>query len=88
MKKSIIAVLVAIAFVSGPVALAKSSGNASRGGMGVSNIENQTKIFERTDLGKERADWSKGRVVEPGKSVQCWNENLMRGGIKDPACKK
>lgn len=87
MKKSIIAVLSAIAFVSTPVAYAAMNNSSSQGN-GVSNIENQTKIFEHTDLGKKRAEWSKDRVVKPGESVQCWNENLMRGGLKDPACKK
>lgn len=87
MKKSIIAILAAIAFFSTPVAYAAMNSSSSQGN-GVSHIENQTKIFEHTDLGKERAEWSKGRVVKPGESVQCWNDNLMRGGIKDPACKK
>ena len=27
------------------------------------------------------------KVIKPGESVQCWNENLMRGGLKDPGCK-
>lgn len=86
MKKSIIAVLAAIAFVSAPVAFAAENSKGSQRG-GVSNIENQTVIFEGTDFGKYRADWSKGKVIKPGESVQCWNENLMRGGLKDPGCK-
>ena len=86
MKKSIVAVLAAIAFVSAPVAFAAENSKGSQNGAS-SNIENQTVIFEGTDLGKYRADWSKGRVIEPGESVQCWNENLMRGGLKDPGCK-
>lgn len=87
MKKSIIAIITAIAFVSSPMAYAAQNSSSSKGN-GVSNIENQTKIFERTDLGKERAEWSRDRVIKPGESVQCWNDNLMRGGIQDPTCNK
>lgn len=87
MKKSIIAAL-AVIFLSSSASVFASESNSSNRGSGVSNIENQTVIFEGTDLGKYRADWSKGRIIAPGKSVQCWNENLMRGGIKDPECKK
>lgn len=84
MKKTIIAVMVAITFSTGAIAAQNSSNSQSSG---VSNIENQTVIFEGTDLGKYRSEWSKGRVIKPGESVQCWNDNLMRGGIKDPNCK-
>lgn len=85
MKKSIFAILAVVAISSSAFAAQNSSNSQNSG---VSHIENQTKIFEHTDLGKERADWSKGRVIQPGESVQCWNSNLMRGGITDPACKK
>lgn len=59
---------------------------ADKSARGVSNIENQTKIFEGTDRGKAKLEWSKGRVIKPGESIQCWNPAFRRGGIQDPEC--
>lgn len=67
----------------GMACAAHADGSPSGSAGGVSNIENQTKIFENTTLGKERAAWSKGRVIEKGQSVECQIDNLMRGGIKN-----
>lgn len=86
MKIKLLAIAM-IMFSSCVFAAKQNNGSPSSLGGGVSNIENQTVIFEGTDLGKYRADWSKGKVIKPGESVQCWNENLMRGGLKDPGCK-
>lgn len=87
MKKSIVALFTALAIIASPAAFSAQNSKGSQNGAS-SNIENQTSIFEGTDLGKYRAEWSKGRTIEPGESVQCWNSNLMRGGLTDPACKK
>lgn len=84
--KSIVAfvlVVIVSAFVSTKVFAEPKSGPGARAG--VSNIENQTKIFEGTERGKAQTEWSKGRVITAETSVQCWNENVMRGGIK-PDC--
>lgn len=82
MKKTIIAVCATLALVSGNNAFADNGR-----GSGVSHIENQNKIFEGTERGKTTADWSNDRVIKKGESVQCWNENLMRGGISGDNCK-
>lgn len=64
-----------------------SDGTKGHGGTGVSNIENQTVIFENTDLGKYRAEWSKGRTVKPCDSMQNWNPAFSRG-TQPPKCDK
>lgn len=64
-----------------------TDGTKGHGGTGVSNIENQTVIFEGTDLGKYRADWSKGRTIEPCDSIQNWNPAFSRG-TTPPKCDK
>lgn len=66
---------------------ASPDGTKGHGGTGVSNIENQTVIFEGTDLGKYRADWSKGRTIEPCDSIQNWNPAFSRG-TTPPKCDK
>lgn len=56
---------------------------ADNSNQGVSHIENQTKIYENTTAGKERAAWSSGRVIEVGDSVSCYNPALNRvNGVK------
>lgn len=65
-----------------------SDGTKGHGGTGVSNIENQTVIFEGTDLGKYRAEWSKGRKIDPCDSIQNWNPAFARGGLTEPCNKK
>ncbi|QPD96184.1 hypothetical protein [Enterobacter phage N5822] len=82
MKIKLLAIAM-IMFSSCVFAAKQNNGSPSSLGGGVSNIENQTKIFENTTLGKERAEWSKGRVIEKGQSVECQIDNLMRGGIKN-----
>lgn len=86
MKKMMITLIVVSVFTPFTSFAAQNSAGSGKGG--VSNIENQTKIFETTDRGQAKADWSKGRTIKPGESVQCWNPTLMRGGIQDPSCKK
>lgn len=64
-----------------------SDGTKGHGATGVSNIENQTVIFEKTDLGKYRADWSKGRKIDPCDSIQNYNPAFSRG-TQPPKCSK
>lgn len=82
MKIKLFAIALAM-FASCAIAAKQNNGSPSSLGGGVSNIENQTKIFENTTLGKKRTEWSKGRVIEKGQSVECQIDNLMRGGIKN-----
>lgn len=72
-------------FVASPAALAineKGEGPNSSS-VNSNNHANMRSSYEHSESGKARAEWSKGRVIKQGESVQCWNANLMRGGIKE-----
>lgn len=77
MKMKLFAIALAM-FASCAIAAKNSSGNH-----GVSNIENQTKIYHGTDAGKEKAAWSEGRTIEKGQSVQCSDPAFRRFGVDD-----
>lgn len=74
-KVAIVGFAVGLA-LSGP-ALAAKTGNK-----GVSNIENQTKIYVNTSAGKARSEWSAGRVIGKGESVQCSDPAFRRFGVE------
>lgn len=76
------ALVVAIAIFLSTAAIAGKVNDGGPSGMagGVSNIENQTLSYENTSAGKARAEWSKGRVIKKGESVQCKVEALNRVG--------
>lgn len=80
---------VAALFISFGAFAANTSSDGTKGvsGTGVSNIENQNVIFEGTDLGKYRAEWSKGRTIEPCDSIQNYNPAFARG-TQPPKCDK
>lgn len=63
MKKLIAIIATAAAIVCAPVFAANNSANSQKGG--VSNIENQTSIYEKTTHGKRTAEWMKGKKVKP-----------------------
>lgn len=71
-----VAVFMSTAAIAGKVNNGGPSGNVG----GVSNIENQTTSYENSTAGKARAEWSKGRVIKKGESVQCKVEALNRVG--------
>lgn len=77
MKMKLFAIALAM-FASCAIAAENSAGNH-----GVSNIENQTKIYQGTDPGKERAAWAEGRTIEKGQSVQCSDPAFRRFGVED-----
>lgn len=77
MKMKLFAIAIAM-FASCAIAAENSAGNH-----GVSNIENQTKIYQVTDAGKERAAWAEGRTIEKGQSVQCSDPAFRRFGVED-----
>lgn len=83
-----LAILASLFISSDALAANKSSdGTKGVGGAGVSNIENQTVIFEGTDLGKYRAEWSKDRTIKPCDSIQNYNPAFSRG-TQPPKCDK
>jgi hypothetical protein len=71
--------VIALSIFASSAIAAKNSGASH----GVSNIENQTKIYENTTAGRERADWSEGRVIEKGKSIQCSDPAFRRFGVDE-----
>lgn len=77
MKMKLFAIAIAM-FASCAIAAENSAGNH-----GVSNIENQTKIYQGTDAGKERAAWAEGRTIKKGQSVQCSDPAFRRFGVED-----
>ncbi|MBW2811277.1 hypothetical protein KX274_24985 [Escherichia coli] len=72
MKTLICAIILSMtatfAYATGPSGGTGGSGSGSSlGGHtgGVSNIEHQTAIYERTTAGKAKAEWMKGKKVKP-----------------------
>lgn len=72
MKTLICAIILSMtatfAYATGPSGSTGGSGSGSSlGGHtgGVSNIEHQTAIYERTTAGKAKAEWMKGKKVKP-----------------------
>lgn len=63
MKKSIAIFAVISALMCAPSFAAQNSEGSQKGG--VSNIENQTLIYENTTHGKRTAEWMKGKTVKP-----------------------
>lgn len=61
MKTLICAIILSLTAVS---AYAKQNSDNSQKS-GVSNIENQTSIYENTTAGKAQEEWMKGKVVKP-----------------------
>lgn len=61
MKK--VVYVVALSLATFAVNAAQNSSNSQSSG--VSNIENQTAIYEGTSAGKAKASWMKGKVVKP-----------------------
>lgn len=76
MKTLICAIILSMtatfAYATGPSGGTGGPGNGGAGGSslgghtgGVSNIEHQTAIYERTTAGKAKAEWMKGKKVKP-----------------------
>lgn len=61
MKKVVYAIALSLT-TFGALAAENSSNSQSSG---VSNIENQTSIYEGTSAGKAKAEWMKGKTVKP-----------------------
>lgn len=61
MKKVVYAVALCLA-TFGATAKQNSANSQSTG---VSNIENQTSIYENTSHGKQKEEWMKGKTVKP-----------------------
>lgn len=61
MKKVVYAVALSLATFAVNAEQNSSNSQAS----GVSNIENQTSIYEGTTAGKAKAEWMKGKTVKP-----------------------
>ncbi|HFT3659668.1 TPA: hypothetical protein ACHT12_005192 [Klebsiella variicola] len=81
-KQALLALLIGLV-LSFVATSAFSAERADKSNQGVSQIENQTKVYENTTAGKERAEWSKGRVIAVGDSVSCYNPALNRvNGVK------
>lgn len=81
-KQALLALLIGLV-LSFVATSAFSAERADKSNHGVSQIENQTKVYENTTAGKERAEWSKGRVIAVGDSVSCYNPALNRvNGVK------
>lgn len=81
-KQALLALLIGLV-LSFVATSAMSAERADNGNKGVSHIENQTKIYENTTAGKERAEWAAGRVIAVGDSVSCYNSALNRvNGVK------
>lgn len=84
MKMNKIAIALAVSIFSvAPSAFAidQHGNGVNSSSVNSSNHENMRSSYEHSDSGKSRAEWSKGRVIKKGESVQCWNKNLMRGGV-------
>lgn len=63
MKKLVYAIALCLTTLSAHSSETSDSGQGS--GSGVSNIENQTLIYEHTTAGKIKAEWMKGRTIKP-----------------------
>lgn len=81
-KQALLALLIGLV-LSFVATSAMSAERADKSNQGVSQIENQTKIYENTTAGKARTEWSNGRVIAVGDSVSCYNPALNRvSGVK------